>query len=134
MAKIVMKNPYVMINSVDLQDCVKSVTLTLGNEAVDTTASTSATRVYTNGLKTINVEIEFLADYAAGKVDATLNGLTTPVAVVIKPDGSSTSTSNPAYTITMLMESYDAISGSVGDAATAKATFKPNGSFSRATT
>lgn len=133
MAKIVMKNPYIMVNSVDLQDCVKSVTLTIGNESVDTTASTSATRVYTNGLKTINLEVEFLADYAAAKVDATLYNLTTPVTVVVKPDGSSTGVSNPSYTMTMLMESYDAISGNVGDAATAKATFKPNGSFTRAT-
>ena len=60
-----------------------------------------------------------------------LVGQTTVVS--LKPTSAAVSATNPSYTMTMLLTTYNPISGSVGDLATASVTFAPSGAVVRAT-
>ena len=88
------------------------------------------------GLATWSVSVEFLQDYAASKVDATLQpllGIGTTAALVIKPTSGSVSATNPSYSGTGILESYNPVGGAVGDQAMASATFQSASALTRAT-
>ena len=131
MAAFVFTDADLSINSVDLSDHGISVTVDLGLEPQDITAFGHTARATAPGLKTGDLQIEFLQDYASSEVDATigpaaLDGST--FTVVIKPTKGAVSSTNPSYTATMWVSSYQAIGGSVGDQAKASVTFANNGS------
>jgi hypothetical protein len=80
--------------------------------------------------------IEFLQDYAASKVDATLEprlGVGNTTTLVVKPTSGSVSSTNPSYSGTGVLESYNPIGGSVGDQAMATASFQSASALTRAT-
>lgn len=135
MAEIVFDDPYVMINSVDLSDHVRSVTINYKAEIQDKTAGGASSRARIAGLKDWSIDVEFNQDYAAGEVDATLFPLVGAAAfpIVIKPDGSATAVTNPKFTGNALLESYSPIAGSIGDLATTTITMQGDGGLSRAT-
>jgi hypothetical protein len=71
------------------------------------------------GLKDWSASIDFAQDYAAAQVDATMFPLVgSTFAVEIRPTSGARSATNPAYTGTGILESYQPIGGSVGDEAT----------------
>ena len=131
MAAFVFTDADITINNVGLSDHGISVTVDLGLESQDITAFGHTARATAPGLKTGDLQLEFLQDYASGKVDATIG----PVAldgstftVVILPASGGVSSTNPSYTATMFVSSYQAIGGSVGDQAKASVTLANNGS------
>jgi len=130
----VLKDASVTINSVDLSDHVRSVTFNYEGESIDDTNMADTTRIMAGGLLNYGVDIEFSQDFAASKVDATLFSLVgSTTTVVLLPTSSAASATNPSFTGTMLLTSYNPISGSVGDLATTSATFVPAGAIARAT-
>lgn len=134
MATFIYNDASVTINSVDLSDHVRSASLSYEAEAVDETNMSDTTRTNLGGLLNYAVEIEFSQDFAANEVDATLFSLVgTTTTVAIKPTSGATSATNPEFTGTMLLQSYTPMTGSVGDLATATASFVPAGALSRAT-
>jgi len=136
MATIVMYNAYVSIAGVDLSDHVRSLTLDAGQNLVDDTAMGDTFVSNAAGLATWSVTIEFLQDYASSKVDATLEGelgLANTTALIFFPSGSSIGSTNPKYSGTGILESYNPIAGSVGDQAMASATFQSASALTRAT-
>ena len=70
MARLVLTNAYVTINSVNLSDHVSSVTLTTSDDIVETTAFGSTARTRVAGLADNSVALEFQQDYAASSVEA----------------------------------------------------------------
>lgn len=135
MAEIIFDDPYVMINTVDLSDHVRSVTINYKAEIQDKTAGGSTSRERIAGLKDWSVDIEFNQDYAAGEVDATLFSLIGAASfpIIIKPDGDTTGVTNPRFTGNAVLETYSPIAGSVGDLATTTITMQGDGDMSRAT-
>lgn len=136
MATIVMYDAYVSIAGTDLSDHVRTVTLDAGQNMVDDTVMGDTFVSNAAGLATWSVTIEFLQDYASSKVDATLEpllGLTNTAALILNPIGSTTSSSNPKYSGTAILESYNPIAGTVGDQAMATATFQSASALTRAT-
>lgn len=134
MAKIVLTDVSVVVNSVNLSDHIASVTLTTDVAEVATTAfgDTAVTRV--GGLKDNSVQIEFHQDFAASNVEATvypLIGSTTTV--VVKPTSSAVGATNPSYTFTALVSSWSPVAGSVGDLATVSVTWPISGAITKAT-
>jgi hypothetical protein len=88
------------------------------------------------GLATWSISVELLQDYATGKVDATLApllGIGTTAALVVKPTSGSVTGTNPSYSGTGILESYNPIGGSVGDQSMASATFQSASALTRAT-
>jgi len=136
MATFVYNDAYVSIAGVDLSDHVRSLTLDAGQTMLDDTAMGDAFASNAAGLATWSVTIELLQDFAASKVDATLQGelgIGNTTALIFNPAGSTTATANPKYSGTGILESYNPLSGSVGDQAMCTATFQSASALARAT-
>lgn len=135
MARIVLTNAYVTINSVDVSDHVASVTLNSSIDVVETTAfGTTGARTRIGGLADNSISLEFHQDYASTSIEATIYPLLgTTTTVVVKPNGSSTSTTNPSYTSTVLVSEWTPLNGAVGELATASVTWPVSGAITKAT-
>lgn len=135
MARIVLTNAYVTINSVDLSDHISSVTLNSSIDVVETTAfSTTAARTRVGGLADNSITLEFHQDYASSSVEATIYPLLgSTTSVVVKPNGSTTSATNPSYTSTVLVSEWTPLNGAVGELATASVTWPVSGAITKAT-
>lgn len=134
MARLVLTNAYVTINSVNLSDHIASITLTTTDDVVDTTAfSSTAARTRVAGLTDNSVALEFHQDYATSNVEATIYPLVgTTTAVVVKPNGSSTAADNPSYSFTALVSEWQPLNGAVGELATASVTWPISGEITKA--
>jgi hypothetical protein len=135
MARIVLTNAYVTVNSVDVSDHVASVTLNSSIDVVETTAfGTTGARTRIGGLADNSITLEFHQDYASGSIEATVYPLLgTTTTVVVKPNGSTTSTTNPSYTATALVSEWTPLNGAVGELATASVTWPVSGAITKAT-
>lgn len=138
MATHVLTNASLVYNSVDLSDHVRTITVSMSAEDVDLTAMGSTSRTHAPGLRDDRVEVEFLQDFASGKVDQTLSsyvGNATGATLVVKPVATTVSTTNPSYTMTAILLDYQPLSGTVGEANTINVTFvpAPGSSITRAT-
>ena len=136
MATFVLYDASVSIGGVDLSDHVRSVTVDAGQNMADDTAMGDAFVSNAPGLATWSISVEFLQDYASSKVDATLEpllGIGNTAALVVKPASGSVSATNPSYSGTGILESYNPIGGSVGDQAMASVTFQSASALTRAT-
>ena len=134
MPTLVFTDGFVQINAVDLSDHVKSVVLDTGIETQDDTVMGDDTRSSSAGLSTWGVEIEFLQDYAASSVDATISPIVgTVVAIEIRPTSATVSSTNPKRTGNGLVASYNPVAGTVGDQAMASVSITSSGTLTRAT-
>jgi hypothetical protein len=136
MARIVLTNAYVTINSVNLSDHIASITLTTTDDVIETTAFGSTARTRIGGLADNSVALEFHQDYAAANVEATINGspslVGTVTAVVVKPNGATTAADNPAYSFNALVSEWTPLNGAVGELATASVTWPIDGNITKA--
>lgn len=135
MAAVTLTNPVITVNSVDLTDQCQSITLDLGEDALESTAFGDTGHVFSGGLQTVNVQATFYLDYGTGSTEATLQaiiGTTTTLTVQAQP--GATSTSNPEYTITgTFLSTFTPINGSYGTLSTVDCTWQ-GGTWTRATT
>ena len=134
MAFVVLKDAYVMINTVDLSDHVKSVKLSYSAAIHDDTAMGADSLSRLAGLKDWKMEVEFFQDYATGKVDATLFSLVgaAAFAVHLKPVNTTIAATNPDFTGNAVIEGdYMPVGGSVGELATVTVTFAGDGDLTR---
>ena len=124
----------VTINGTNFSSSLNSVELAQEADDLETTAFGSTWRTRIGGLKQASLTLNFMQDFAAGSVDATLNPLLGSIAtVVIKPTSSAVGTTNPSYTMTALVTQYNPFASSVGDVATLSVTWPVSGSVVRAT-
>jgi len=135
MATMVYTDAFVSINAVDLSDHVKSVTLTYEAEILyDTVMGTSGTRSSKPGLKNWTLEVNFLQDYAAANVDATLFPLVGAAAftcIVRANKTAGVGATNPNFSGLAVLASYPPLTGEVGALGTATASFRSAGALSR---
>lgn len=135
MARIVLTDASIVINSVDLSDHIASVTITTSEDVIDTTgfSSTSAAgRTRVSGLADNSVALEFHQDFATSNVEQTIYPLLgTTTTVVVKPTSSAQSATNPSYTFTALVSEWQPLSGSVGELATASVTWPISGAITK---
>jgi len=134
MAKFVLNDASVTINSVDLSDHVSSVTLEISSDEIMTTAMGETFQSRTGGLKDGSLSIEFQNDFAASEVDATLWPLLgTTTAFVIKPKSDAISATNPSYSGNILVNQHIPVGNAVGELATMSVTYPTSGAITRAT-
>lgn len=133
MAFIVLKDASVTINSVDLSDHVKQVTIKYSADIHEDTAMGATSKSRVAGLKDWSADIEFYQDYAANKIDATLFPLVGAASfpIHIKPASGAIAADNPDYTGNAVLPDYSPIAGSVGDLMTASVTFQGDGDLDR---
>lgn len=134
MAKFAATDYAITINGSDFSSSLNSVELAQEADDLETTAFGSTWRTRIGGLKQASLTLNFMQDFAAGSVDATLNPLLGSIAtVVIKPTSSAVGTTNPSYTMTCLVTQYSPFASSVGDVATMSLQWPVSGSVVRAT-
>ena len=136
MAIFLQNNVGVKINSVDISDHVTSATLSQIFDEVEVTAMGSTSHQFTKGLETSTLTIDFLNDFAATNVMATLQAAygTTVTAVVLPVKGTAVSATNPLYTVSILVNNLTPVNGAVGDVSSSSITFTCNSTVVQTTT
>lgn len=107
----------VVINGVNLSDHIAEVTIESVFDENEITTFGSNYKIFSPGLGDATITMRAFQDFAAAKVDATiqpLNGSTTPFLVQVKPTSGAISATNPEYQLTALNFSYSPIAGAVG--------------------
>jgi hypothetical protein len=126
-AKHVLRDAMVSVNSVDLSDHVSAVSIETSRPEVDVTSMGADYMEIIPGIPDATVTVSFFNDYAAGEVYATLQPLSTtdtPFPIAIRPTTGAISATNPEMQMSVLMYSFSPISGDVGSANTMEATFR----------
>jgi hypothetical protein len=134
MAKFAAVDHKITVNGTDFSASLNSVELALTADELETTAFGSAWRTRIGGLKTGSVTLNFMQDFGAGSVDATLNPLLGTIATVVIQSASGTvSATQPKYTSECLVTQYSPFASSVGDIATFSVTWPTTGTPVRGT-
>ena len=125
MAKIVLTDASITINSVALSDHANSVTINYEVDSVEVTAFGDTGHKFTGGLQNLSVEVALMQDYAATSVEATVYPLVgTTTTLVIKPTSGAKSATNPEYTISgAYLASHTPVAGAVGELSMTTLTF-----------
>jgi len=110
----------------DLSDQGNACTITVGYDALESTAFGDTGHRFTQGLQTVDVSIDFFLSYGATEVEAILASCvgTGTTVLTISPSGTSESATNPEYVITnCMLASHTPINSTVGSLATVTAQF-----------
>lgn len=135
MAKYVVTATVVKINGTDVSGSCAAATLELTAADVDVTDFGSAgwTEVI-GGLKSGTVSLDFHNDYGVGGINTLLNPLLGTIATVtLVPNGTAITSTNPAWSAPVLVNSVSPVAGAVGDLATFSVSFPTSGEVTFAT-
>ena len=136
MAKFVATGTKVTLNTSDISSSCARAELVINAAEVTTTDFGSAgwTEVI-GGLKSGSVSLDFHSDFGSGAVSALFQDLvgTIGTVVLIAANGTAASATTPAYTATVLINSFTPIAGAVGDLSTFSVTFPTTGAVTYAT-
>ena len=134
MARIVLTDAKVTINSVNLSDHIASVSLSTTNDVVETSAfNSTAAKTRVAGLQDNSVTLEFHQDYATSNVEATIYPLLGNTTTIVVSPTSTVSATSPSYTFTALVSEWTPLNGGVGELATASVTWPISGAITKAT-
>lgn len=112
--------------SYDVSDQCTALTLTIGQDELESTAFGDTGHKYVGGLQSVEVTMTLFLSYGTGEVEPMLaaavgQGSTT---LVISPSGTTESASNPEYTITgAMLANAPVINSTVGELASVDLTF-----------
>lgn len=134
MAKLVLTNPLITIAGTDLSDHITQITLDTKYDIVETTSFGSSAKTRVAGLADNSVTIDFLQDFGSSSVESVIFPLLgTSTSIVIKPVSTTTSTTNPSYTVTALISEWQPLKGGIGQLATATVTWPVSGPIQKVT-
>jgi hypothetical protein len=124
MAQLVLKDADITVNSVVLSNRANSVELNYEVESVEVTAF-GGNRSFIGGLQNNTITIEFMQDFAAANVEATVFPLVgQQTTVTVRASSAATSTTNPLYTVTgTFLAAHTPVSATVGELAMTSLTF-----------
>jgi hypothetical protein len=118
------------VNAVDLSSLVSSVTINRSFDELEVTAMGDNGHRYVKGLEASSITIDFFNDDVAAKTLATLNSTWgTSTTVTVKQTSAATSTTNPLYTMSCLVNNTTPVNGAVGDLSTQSVTWNVNGTI-----
>jgi hypothetical protein len=124
MAQLVLKDADITVNGVVLSNRANSVELNYEVESVEVTA-VGSNRSFIGGLQNNTITIEFMQDFAAANVEATIFPLVgAQTTVTVRSSSAATSATNPLYTVTgTFLSSHTPVSAAVGELAMTSLTF-----------
>lgn len=132
MAAFTYTDAYLSINSVDQSDYVKSVTLTVETNMLDSETMGDTWTEKTPGVKSGSLAVEFVDDMGDGLIDNDLFDIFgTVVAFELRPTSSAVGASNPKWTGNVAISQLP-IGGSHGELATKSVTWPTSGTVTRA--
>jgi hypothetical protein len=131
-AKLILTDAYISVNGTAISDHASAVTVEQTAEDVDLTSfGPSGYREFGTGFKDATINTTVFTDFSSGSIDAMIypiyasNGT---CSVVVKPTSSTTSATNPSYTLAPArINAYNPIAGGVGDASTTELVFRNAG-------
>ncbi|MDD2756228.1 MAG: hypothetical protein PHS80_11960 [Methanothrix sp.] len=124
----VLKNAYLRVGGSDITSYLRSVKATIGYDERECTVMGNAAHWSIPGLEDWSIEVECNQDYTDNLLNELLDtwtGADAAVAIILKPNGATTSAANPKYTSNGRIFVDTPISGAVGDLATVSFTIKP---------
>jgi hypothetical protein len=135
MAKSVITSRYVSIAGTDFSASLAGASLEIAvNEVDKTSLGSNGWREVAAGIKSGTLTLNFMNDYAAGSVEATIYPLIgTEATVVVRTSSATVSATNPAYTAVALITGWSPVSGQVGDLDTQDVTWPVTGAVSKGT-
>lgn len=135
MAKQILTAEYVAINGTDVSSYVRKAELSVEVEDKDvTTFGSAGWNERLGGLKSAELALEFLNDFAANDLDSDMWALLgTVVTFEVRPTQASVGTGNPKYTGSILINAWNPIEGGVGDEASVGVSYPVTGAVTRAT-
>jgi hypothetical protein len=125
MAQQVLDNAEITVNGVTLSNRANSVTLNFEIDSVESTTFGSGGHTFIGGLQNITVDVEFMQDFAASAVEATIFPLVgTQTTVTVKGSADATSATNPLYTVSStFLSAHTPVAGAVGELAMTSLSF-----------
>ena len=131
MAKLVLTDAKVVINSVNLSDHITNITLDSKTDVIETTGFSQTSKNRVSGLTDNTVTLDFVQDFASSSVEATIYPLVgTVVAMTVAPtSGADVITSNPTYSFNALVSDWTPLKGAVGQLSTASVTWSISGAI-----
>jgi len=134
LAKFVLNNASLVLNSVNLSDHIASVTLDITADEIEETAFGQTFKSRLGGLKDGTLSIDFQQDFASSEVDVTLFPLLgTVTTFVLKADAGSVGATNPSYSGSVLVNQHQPVANGVGELASFSVSFPTSGTITRAT-
>jgi hypothetical protein len=135
MAKTVLKQAYVALNSNDLSGYCSKIELKVeADEQETTTFGSSGWKEVLGGINSGSLDLTFKQDVAASAIDSILWPLLgTVVTFEVRLSNASVGASNPKYTGSVLIKEYSPIAGGVGDVAEFDVSYPTTGAITRAT-
>jgi hypothetical protein len=133
-AKHVLYNAVVTINSVDLTNRARKITFSVGTNKQPGAAMGEAQDYSLAGTLMVKpIVIEFYQDFAASNVyitHRTIWDARSSVVLTCKADSAADSATNPNFTITVFVSDMDYVNGSRGDVHVNSVTYEPAGAIS----
>ena len=131
MAKLVLTNANITIGATDVSASVASVQIETSADEVETTAFGDTGKTRVGGLLDTTISLSMHNDYSAieGLVYPLIGSTTT---IVVKPNGTAVSTTNPSYTATVLVTGWSPVNGAVGELNTADVSWPVSGIVTKA--
>ena len=114
------------VTTTDVSDQVRSCTITVGYDPLESTAMGDSGHRFVQGLMQVEVVLEMFLSYGSAEVEAVLHSCvgTGTTTLVISPSGTTESPTNPEYTFTnCMLENFTPIASTVGELAMVTATF-----------
>ena len=132
MAKLVLTDANITFGGTDISAYVAAVTVNSTAAEVETTAFGQGAVTRVGGLKDNSVTLSIHNDYP------TIENLFYPLigstaTIVVKPNGTATSSTNPSYTGTALVVEWASVNGAVGELNTVDVTLPISGTWTRGT-
>lgn len=130
MAAFVIRNGFVSIDAIDLSNHCRSASVEMAYDDVDVTSMGAGAHQHLPGLRSDRFTLEMYSDFASSSVNDTLAGKfaggTTAFVIHVASNSSTATATNPVYSGTCFLLTYNPISGAVGDASMTPLEFVPS--------
>ena len=132
MGSLILTNPKITINSVDLTTHIDQVTIEQNLADIDVSTFGTNSKLHLAGLSDNKFTVSFLTDFAVGSVDQTIYPLVgSTTNVTVQPVSGATSSSNPVYSFVVVVLDYKPIDAAVGAVSKSAATWPISGVVTR---
>ena len=122
MAKVVLTNPRVTLDGVNLSDHITSLSINTNYDLVEVTQVGDTARKMVAGLADNSVTFDFQQDFDIalnGGVDAVIfPNLGLKIACTVRPKNAAISATNPEFQFDVIVSQWSPLSGGVGELAT----------------
>lgn len=136
MAQIVLSDEFCSVNGVDLSAFMKGGTLDVSRAMLDDSVMGDTFQSNAAGIQQWSLSLDFVQDYASGGPHATIFPLDGAAAftVIVQPTNAAESSTNPKFTGSAVLQSYNPLSGQHGSLQMCRAQFACAGLLTADTT